>query len=129
MIRTFTVKLNGKTFTAEVEENMPRAGVSTGMPLPRAAVPVSASVVAAVETPAPAAALAASGTICAPMPAKVMKLCVKEGDSVTAGQLVAVLEAMKMENEIYSDASGTVAAIVTKEGVTVNTGDVLIRIQ
>jgi glutaconyl-CoA decarboxylase len=59
------------------------------------------------------------------MPGKIWKLHVKEGDSVTDGQLVLILEAMKMENEIYSPATGKITQLRCKEGDSVNTGDVL----
>jgi glutaconyl-CoA decarboxylase len=62
------------------------------------------------------------------MPGKIWKLNVKEGDSVSEGQLVLILEAMKMENEIFSPVSGTVSKIHCKEGDSVNTGDALVEI-
>jgi glutaconyl-CoA decarboxylase len=62
------------------------------------------------------------------MPGKIWKLPVKEGDSVTEGQLVLVLEAMKMENEIFAPAGGKVIQVNCKEGDSVNTGDTLLVI-
>ena len=62
------------------------------------------------------------------MPGKIWKLPVKQGDSVTAGQLVLILEAMKMENEIFAPVAGTVVSVNCKEGDTVNTGDTLLVI-
>jgi glutaconyl-CoA decarboxylase len=62
------------------------------------------------------------------MPGKIWKLPVREGDSVTEGQLVLILEAMKMENEIFAPVGGSVVQINCKEGDSVNTGDVLIVI-
>jgi glutaconyl-CoA decarboxylase len=62
------------------------------------------------------------------MPGKIWKLHVREGDSIAEGQLALVLEAMKMENEIFSPATGTVKQINCKEGDSVNTGDVLLVI-
>ena len=77
--------------------------------------------------PAPAApAPAGEGTISAPMPGKVLKILVQPGTAVTAGQLVLILEAMKMENEIYTTVAGTVQQLCCKEGDTVSTGDALI---
>jgi glutaconyl-CoA decarboxylase len=60
------------------------------------------------------------------MPRKIWKLHVREGDAIAEGQLTLVLEAMKMENEIFSPATGTVTRINCKEGDSVNTGDVLL---
>ena len=60
------------------------------------------------------------------MPGKVLKILVTPGTAVTAGQLVLILEAMKMENEIFAPAAGTVTQISCKEGDSVNTGDPLL---
>jgi glutaconyl-CoA decarboxylase len=62
------------------------------------------------------------------MPGKIWKMHVKEGDVVTEGQLVLILEAMKMENEIFAPTAGTVAQVRCKEGDSVNTGDTLVVI-
>jgi biotin carboxyl carrier protein len=62
------------------------------------------------------------------MPGKIWKMHVKEGDVVSEGQLVLVLEAMKMENEIFAPAGGTVAQVCFREGDSVNTDDVLVVI-
>jgi glutaconyl-CoA decarboxylase len=62
------------------------------------------------------------------MPGKVLKILVSQGAPVTAGQLVLILEAMKMENEIYASVAGTVTQLGCKEGDSVNTGDTLLVI-
>jgi glutaconyl-CoA decarboxylase len=62
------------------------------------------------------------------MPGKIWKLHVREGDTVSEGQLVLILEAMKMENEIFAPAAGKVVQITCSEGASVNTGDVLVVI-
>jgi biotin carboxyl carrier protein len=63
--------------------------------------------------------------VTAPMPGKVVRVLVAEGDAVEAGQGIAVIEAMKMQNELKSPKSGRVAALSLKEGATVSPGDVL----
>jgi biotin carboxyl carrier protein len=63
--------------------------------------------------------------IIAPMPGKVIKLLVKAGDAVGAGQGIAVIEAMKMQNEIRSPKRGTVDRVLAKEGQNVSAGEVL----
>ncbi|MPN31879.1 2-oxoglutarate carboxylase large subunit [bioreactor metagenome] len=85
----------------------------------------------AAPAPAPAAAPApavpaGAGSITAPMPGKVLKILVAQGAAVTAGQLVIILEAMKMENEIFTTVAGSVSQICCKEGDTVSTGDTLL---
>jgi glutaconyl-CoA decarboxylase len=62
------------------------------------------------------------------MPGKIWKLHVHEGDTVTEGQLVLILEAMKMENEIFAPVGGKITQILCKEGDSVNTGDALVVI-
>ncbi len=69
------------------------------------------------------------GSIMAPMPGKIISIKVKAGDAVAQNQIVAVLEAMKMENEIQSDVAGTVQSVSVKPGETVEGGQVLLVIQ
>ena len=69
------------------------------------------------------------GSIMAPMPGKIISIKVKVGDTVTQNQIVAVLEAMKMENEIQSDVAGTVQSVSVKPGETVEGGQVLLVVQ
>jgi biotin carboxyl carrier protein len=71
----------------------------------------------------------AGGTLAAPMPGKVLAVKVKPGDKVEAGQVVLVLEAMKMENELGSPGEGTVKAVKVQVGQTVNNGDVMIELE
>ena len=79
--------------------------------------------------PAPAPVSLASGeTVSAPMPGNIIRIDVKEGDKVTSGQVLVILEAMKMENEIVAPKDGTVAQIVTSKGAVVETGSPLIVI-
>jgi len=77
---------------------------------------------------APAAQVGEGEKINAPIPGKVLSIKVKPGDMVKAGDVVLILEAMKMENEIGSPVDGTVKQVVVKEGQSVNTGDVMIVI-
>ncbi|MDN5320893.1 MAG: pyruvate carboxylase subunit [Thermococcaceae archaeon] len=90
------------------------------------AAPVQAG--APVATPAPAPAAAGENVVTAPMPGKVLRVLVREGDEVKAGQGLLVLEAMKMENEIPSPRDGVVKKILVKEGDTVDTGQPLIEL-
>jgi glutaconyl-CoA decarboxylase len=105
MARKYRVTVNGKAYDVDVEE------MGAGVP-----------------AAAPAPAGGGAGAIEAPMPGKVLKVLVSQGAPVTAGQLVLILEAMKMENEIYATAAGTVTQVGCKEGDSVNTGDTLLVI-
>ena len=121
-MRKFNITVNGKTYEVDVEEI---GGVPT-------AAPVAAAAPAAAPAPAakkPAAAPVAGATIVkAPMPGTVVSVKVKAGDAVKSDTVVAVLEAMKMENEIFAGVDGTVAAINANAGDSVNTGDAIVSI-
>ncbi|MFQ5699647.1 MAG: biotin/lipoyl-containing protein [Myxococcota bacterium] len=118
------VTVDGETF--EVES----AGApALATPAPPTASPPQAPVPAA---PAPAAstpASAGSGTVVAPIPGKILSLKVKVGDVVRVHQVVLVLEAMKMENNVPSPVSGTVKEIAVSEGSEVNTGQTIMVIE
>ena len=138
----YVVKVNGKEYDVEVEKlGGPYASLSRstayvqGVPVSVAPVaptpaPVSAAPAPApapAPTPAPAPAPASSGgvEVVSPMPGKVFKLVAKPGEQVSEGQVVMILEAMKMENEIVAPQAGTVDAILVKEGDLVETDTVL----
>lgn len=126
-MRKFIINVNGKSYEVEVEEVGGAVSAPVAAPI---AAPAAAPVAAAPKAaPAPAATgSAGSVSVDAPMPGTVLKVNVKVGDTVTEGQAVVVLEAMKMENEIAAPASGVVASVNVSQGATVNTGDVLITL-
>ena len=70
-----------------------------------------------------------ANTITAPLPGLIWDILVKEGQQVEANEPLLVLEAMKMQNEIFSDFAGVVTSIPVKKGDTVNSGDVLVEIE
>ena len=124
----YVVNLNGKNYEVEVtEQEAVVTNISTA-----AAAPVAAPAPAA--TPAPAAAPAAQAvsaqgtTIPSPMPGSILSVSVSVGQAVKSGDVLMVLEAMKMENDIVAPCDGTVKQILVSKGSTVNTDDVLIVI-
>lgn len=126
----YKVTLNGKTYEVEVEHGkavLLDEYEALAPAAPAAAAPVAAAPAAA---PAPAAPvdLASGETVNAPMPGNILRVDVKQGDTVKAGQILVILEAMKMENEIVSPKDGTVAQVVTSKGAVVDTGAPLIVI-
>ncbi|EJP25788.1 glutaconyl-CoA decarboxylase subunit gamma [Peptostreptococcaceae bacterium AS15] len=136
----YVVKVNGKEYDVEVEKlGGPYASLSRstayvqGVPVavaPVAPVAPAPSPVAPAPAPAPAAPAAAPASsggveVVSPMPGKVFKLVAKPGEQVAEGQVVMILEAMKMENEIVAPQAGTVDAILVKEGDLVETDTVL----
>ena len=130
----YVVKVNGKEYDVEVEKlGGPYASLSRstayvqGVPVAVAPVAAPAPAPAPKPAPAPAAATSSSGgvDIVSPMPGKVFKLVAQPGEQVAEGQVVMILEAMKMENEIVAPQAGTVDAILVKEGDLVETDTVL----
>ena len=119
-MRTFNITVNGQTYVVDVEEV---GGVQTAAPV-RAAAPVAAAPVAAPAA-APKAPVAGGEPVKAPMPGNILDVKVKVGDTVKAGTVLCVLEAMKMENEIPAPKDGKVAQVVVTKGATVGAGDTL----
>lgn len=135
----YNVTLNGKIYEVDVTESdavvtgisqVPVNTVVAPAPVAPVAAPVAAPApVATPEAPAaaPAAApVAADGTqVKAPMPGTILAVKKNIGDAVKAGDVIVVLEAMKMENDIVAPCDGTVKSINAPKGSTVNTDDVL----
>ncbi len=120
----YVVTLNGKDYEVEVDE-LSEAIVTNVAPTaaPAPAAPVAAQPTAPAAAPAP---VSGSGTaVKAPMPGTILKVNVTAGQSVKAGDIMFILEAMKMENEIVAPSDGTVSQIVTAKGSSVATDDVL----
>lgn len=127
----YKITLKGRTYEVEVEhgEAMLIDEYDAIAPAP-AAAPVAAAAPAPVAAAAPAAAPAAvAGTaVTAPLPGNVLEVKVKPGESVKAGQLLVLIEAMKMENEVFAPADGVVKQILAQKGALVATGDTLLVI-
>lgn len=137
----YQVKVDGKVFEVEVEKigggyasltpgSLTAAPAAPVAPAPQVAAPAPAPAAPAAPAPAPAAAPAAGGAgdVVAPMPGTVLKVNVNNGDTVASGDVILILEAMKMENEIVAPCAGTVTLNV-KAGETVDTDAVLASVQ
>ena len=127
----YKVTLNGRTYEVEVEAGkaMLLDEYEAIAPAPVAAAPVAAAPAAAPATAAAPAAPAVTGAgepIAAPMPGNILKVNVKAGDAVKEGQVLVVLEAMKMENEIMAPKNGTITQVLVSKGSTVDTGAPLV---
>ena len=132
----YNVTLNGKIYEVDVTETDAVVTGITQVPVAVAApavAPVAVAPVAAPEAPteAPAAApavapVSADGTqVKAPMPGTILAVKKNVGEAVKAGDVIVVLEAMKMENDIVAPCDGTVKSINAPKGSTVNTDDVI----
>lgn len=128
----YKVTLNGKTYEVEVEKGKAILLDEYEALAPAPAQPETpAPAPSAAPAPAPAPApvnLADGETVSAPMPGNILRVEVKQGDTVKAGQILVILEAMKMENEIVAPKDGTVAQVVTSKGAVVDTGSPLVII-
>jgi biotin carboxyl carrier protein len=127
-MRKFVVTVNGTSYEVEVEEQgegitTSAAGVEPVKSESAATQPAPKSKPAAKSTPA------GSKTIAAPMPGTILDINVKVGDSITKGQVLCILEAMKMENEIMAPQDGKVVSVNVSKGASVNAGDVLFALQ
>ena len=125
-MKNYRITVNGNTYDVQVEE----LGAAAQSASIQSAAPAPAAQSAPVRSAAPApAAQSAEGTpVNAPMPGNILDIKVNVGDSVTAEQVVVVLEAMKMENDIVTPVAGKVTAINVSKGQAVNSGDVLITV-
>ncbi len=121
-MRKFIVNVNGNSYEVEVEE----VGAVASAPVV-AAAPTQAPAAQAAPKAAPAQAPAGGTPVKAPMPGNVLDIKVSNGQAVKKGDVLVILEAMKMENEISAPQDGTVTVVASK-GSTVNTGDVLVTL-
>lgn len=121
-MKNYRITVNGTSYDVSVEE---LAGGVAPVAAPVAAAPVAAP--AAAPAPAPAAKSAGAGSIkvASPMHGKILDVKANVGDAVKKGQVILILEAMKMENEVVAPEDGTVASIDVASGATVEAGDTL----
>ena len=122
-MKNYRVTVNGTSYDVSVEE---LSGGAAPVAAPVAAAPVAAPAPAAAPAaPAPAAGGAGSVKVSSPMPGKILAVKANVGDSVKKGQVILILEAMKMENEVVAPEDGTIASIDVTVGASVESGDTL----
>ena len=122
-MRKFKVNVNGSVYEVEVEElqGAPAASAPAAAPVPAAAPAAPAPAAPA----APVAANAGQETVSSPMPGTILDVKVSVGSAVKSGDVLVILEAMKMENEIRAGRDGKIVAVNVAKGATVDSGDAL----
>ena len=120
-MKNYRITVNGTSYDVSVEE------LAGGTAAPVAAAPAPVAVSAPAVAPAPAAPAGGAGSIkvSSPMPGKILAVKANVGDSVKKGQVILILEAMKMENEVVAPEDGTIASIDVTVGASVESGDTL----
>ena len=124
-MKNYTITVNGTPYNVTVEE-----GTSSAAPVASAPAPAPAAAPAPQAAPkaAPAPAAAGSVKVDAPMPGNILDVKVSNGTAVKAGQVLVILEAMKMENEIVAPQDGTVASINVAKSDSVEAGQTIVTL-
>lgn len=124
-MKQFIVTVNGKSYQVEVEEvGKENVAAPAAIPAPKAAP--KAAPAPTTQVAAPAAAVPSDViTVKAPMPGNILNVRVNEGDAVKKGDVLFILEAMKMENEIMAPQDATVVSVMVQKGAKVNADEVL----
>lgn len=127
-MKNYTITVNGNVYEVSVEEGTPAAAAPA--PAPKAVPKAAPKAPAPAPAPAPKAASGAVGSVkvTAPMPGKIVSVKANAGAAVKKGEILLILEAMKMENEIVAPQDGTVASIDVTAGASVNPGQVLVTL-
>jgi len=136
-MKEFLITVNGKTYEVKVEEVGERQAINP-IPAPVIPIPTPKSAPEVAPIPAPSspkpeikpvsAGTTGKTTIKCPMPGVILKINVKVGDTVKSGDVLCILEAMKMENEIMAPNDGVIASVNTTKNASVNSGDLLFTI-
>lgn len=113
--KTYHIKLNGKVYEVEIEE------VKQGTVVKQQVTNTAASRDTSKTS-------GAGEKVSAPMPGTILNVLVKEGETVKKGQVLVILEAMKMENEIVAPVDGQIVSVSVEKGQNVNLGDSLLQI-
>lgn len=126
-MKNYTITVNGTPYNVTVEDATGSAAPVASAPAAPAAAPASAPAPAPTAAPA-APAAAGSVSVDAPMPGNILDIKVSNGASVKAGDVLVILEAMKMENDIVAPQDGTVASVNVNKGDTVEAGQTLVSL-
>lgn len=123
-MKKYMVKVNGINYEVEIEEI---ASVASAPAVQQTIAP--APVVEVSKTPAQNNTAVEGEAIKAPLPGNILNVNVSVGQSIKSGDVLMILEAMKMENEILAPRDGVVATVAVSQGATVGTGDILVTLK
>ena len=125
-MRKFNITVNGKSYEVDVDEVTEGSSSTYQAPAAPASAPKAAPAPKKAAPVKKAPTIVSGGeTVTSPMPGTVLDVKIKEGDTVKKDDVLFILEAMKMQNEIRASKGGTVAQVVVTKGTSVNTGDTL----
>ena len=125
-MKNYTITVNGNVYNVSVEEGVGAAAPVAAAPV--AAAPVAAPAPAVAPKAAAPAGAAGAVKVSAPMPGKILGIKTQVGAAVKKGDVIIVLEAMKMENEIVAPQDGTVASVNVSVGASVESGEVMVTL-
>lgn len=125
-MKRYTITVNGQAYDVQVEENASGAPVAAAAPVAAPAPAAPAAAPAPTAAPAPAAD---AEVVSSPMPGTILDIKVSAGSKVSKGDVLVVLEAMKMENDIVAAHDATVAAVHVQKGDSVESGSALVSLQ
>ena len=129
-MKQYQITVNGTVYEVEVEEIGGSSVVTMASAPASAPAPAAAPAASAPATASAASAPSAGAAVIeSPMPGTILNVLVKPGDAVKENQVLLILEAMKMENEIVATSDGVVDTIAVAKGASVNAGDVLVSIK
>lgn len=131
-MKKFLIKVNGNEYEVEVEEIMESSAVSQPKGTPATAAPApkpAAPAVKAAENPKNNNAAQGALSVTAPIPGIILSVNVNAGDVVKKGQVLVILEAMKMENEIVAPSDGKIVSVNVTKDSSVNAGDLLVSME
>ncbi len=129
-LKKYRVKVDGKEYEVEIEElGKELAGEETSISTAKQQKKQNVAPSPRQTTKNVSPKITGAGEVKAPMAGKILRIQAKEGQEVKEGQLLLLLEAMKMENEIYAPKDGTIKEVLVKEEMNVTPGDVMIKME
>lgn len=132
-MKQYIIRVNGKAYDVEVEEirsdsaSLPSENMP--VPAPKKSDPKPAEAAQTAPSPEPAASVESDNQMASPMAGTIVEILVNPGDAVSQGDVLLVLEAMKMENDVMATTDGTIRSIEVEVGKIVNAGDLLITLE